>query len=341
MSALNALLFDGDAQNGRLIILDQTALPSQENYITIDSLDSACEAIASLRIRGAPLLGVFSLFAFFIAVRESKAGVLAIDAVAQISDRIISTRLTAVNIANEIRGLLSRISPLLPCDRLQLSDCVLQYAMQRKNADEDACMRIAKAGYDLIADGGVYVTHCNSGALATCGIGTALGVFKYAHSRGKRFSLIVPETRPLLQGSRLSAFELSHEGIPYQIVPESALPTVYKSMNISCCITGADRIAQNGDTANKVGTLLHAILCERYGVPFYIAAPISTFDSNAKTGDDIPIEMRSCDELRFFYGKQIAPAESHCFNPAFDVTPAHLIAGFVTDKGILRPPFNI
>ncbi|MDZ7814989.1 MAG: S-methyl-5-thioribose-1-phosphate isomerase [Planctomycetota bacterium] len=325
-------------EDGHVRILDQTLLPGEETYIDISFLKSACEAIRTLKVRGAPLLGVFGLYALALGVRQLGNSTGAQKAMQDSARSIKATRPTAVNLSAEIDSSTRTAKNVEDVSMLVAMTIARGSAVAK--SDAAASDMIGQHGQELIADGGLYLTHCNTGSLATAGIGTALGIFKTAHRAGKRFRVLVPESRPLLQGSRLTAWELEREGIPYKLCCESALGAIYSTMNVHATITGADRIARNGDTANKTGTLIHAILCERYGVPFYIAAPFSTFDTGCPNGEGVPIEHRGAHEVRRVKGILVAPAEANAVNPAFDVTPAELISGFVTEKGILQPPFG-
>jgi len=247
---------------------------------------------------------------------------------------LAGTRPTAVNLFYA----LERMENILHCDvnsSQELVHLLIEEAEKIHKEDMQMCSRIGDFGEPLVPDGGVIMTHCNAGALATSGIGTALAPIYRARENGKNVTVYVPETRPLLQGARLTAWELSKNGIPFTIICDSARGLVLKSKKVGLCIVGADRIAKNGDTANKVGTYPLAVLARENGVPFWVAAPKSTFDEKIETGQDIPIEERDGDEVRKIAGKRIAPSLP-VFNPAFDVTEASLITGFITDKGVVK-----
>jgi len=224
-----------------------------------------------------------------------------------------------------------------------LREALLAEAHRIRDDDDAACRRMGSLGAELVPDGAGIITHCNAGGLATSGYGTALGVIRAAHESGKRVHVYVDETRPLLQGARLTAWEMKTLGIPAILSCDVAASTHLASGRVQLAITGADRIAANGDVANKIGTLGLAVLCRHYGVPFYVAAPLSTFDSTLASGDAIPIEERSADEVSSLYGTSIAPTVEGSFtiaNPAFDVTPAQLVSALITERGILRPPYH-
>ncbi|RKY16441.1 MAG: S-methyl-5-thioribose-1-phosphate isomerase [Planctomycetota bacterium] len=333
---IRAVRWEGGPLDGGLFILDQTRLPVERREMRIDSLAVACEAVASLRVRGAPLLGVFGLYALVVGLRERLSASDPLFAAAETAAELKAVRPTAVNLAAELDRFLRRLHSERPASVEEACSRALEAAAALQKRDEENCLAIARAGLPHVEDGGLYTTHCNTGSLATAGIGTALGVFKLAWREGKRFELLVPETRPLLQGSRLTAWELTQAGIPFRLVCEGALAAAYRELPIRGCVVGADRIARNGDTANKVGTLLHAKLCAERGIPFHVAAPLSTFDPHCRTGADIPVEFRGDSELRGFGSAITAPAGARAWNPAFDVTPGALVTSFVTDAGLFR-----
>jgi methylthioribose-1-phosphate isomerase len=302
--------------------LDQRALPAEIVYRQARTVEDIVEAIATLSVRGAPCIGVFA--AYGIALLKAT---LPPDRFAQAAARVRAARPTAVNLAWAV-------------DRVVASPDALREAetIARDQAETDE--RIGKSGLALIPDGAGIITHCNTGALATGGHGTALEVILAAHRAGKRPRVFVDETRPLLQGARLNYLELDNAGVDVRVIVDGAAAFVMQSERIDCAIVGADRIARNGDTANKIGTYSLAVASAYHKIPFYVAAPRSTFDGSIATGDEIPIEVRAGEEVTSFRGVSVAPANARAFNPAFDVTPASLIAGIVTEFGVLRAPYE-
>jgi methylthioribose-1-phosphate isomerase len=318
-------------------ILDQTLLPGREVYRVLDGVDAAAEAIGSLRVRGAPLIGIAAAMGVAAEVsrqdaEQHRAAMLA--AVDRACEALAGTRPTAVN----LRWALDRVRRAA---HAEAGGCAEIAARVRAEAqaiwDEDRrmCQRIGEAGLPLVPDGSTVHTHCNAGALATGGIGTALAPVYTAHAAGRRVAVVADETRPLLQGSRLTAWELGAAGIPCTVIADGMAATRLRRGDIACILVGADRIAANGDVANKIGTYALALAARAHGVPFYVAAPRSTFDFACAGGGDIPIEERSPAELRWVGGRQTAPTDAVVWNPAFDVTPAELVTGYVTDAGLL------
>lgn len=325
--------------DGSVKILDQTLLPTKVVYRDIKDVYSMAEAINSLRVRGAPLIGVSAAYGVAIAALNSRAkNYNEFKTDVEMALKVLkSTRPTGYNLFSS----LSRMQRILQtCTSSTTRDLFLEEANRIKKEDEDICAQIGKNGLPLIPNNVHILTHCNAGALATCGIGTALALIYLAKVAGKNPEVWVPETRPVLQGSRLTAWELHQAGIPVTLLCDSARGIVIKSKNIDLCIVGADRIARNGDTANKIGTYTLAVLARTHSIPFYVAAPSTTFDTTIETGAQIPIEERDMNELIELGGRQIAPKGVKIFNPAFDVTPAKYITGFITEDGIRTPPFT-
>ena len=315
---MDAIRWQGDAVE----YLDQRLLPHQELIRRAATVDELEAAIKTLAVRGAPCIGVFGAYGVAL-LRTSIEDDAAFHAAAH---RIRNARPTAVNLMWAVDRVLGASDMLAEAQAI--------HAEQRRI---DEC--IMQAGAQLIPDGAAILTHCNTGPIATAGGGTALGVIIGAKRAGKRVHVFVDETRPLLQGARLSYYELAAEGIDATLIVDSAAAVVMQRKGVDLVIVGADRIACNGDTANKVGTYALAIMAAHHNVPFYVAAPRSTFDFTLRGGDDIPIEERGADEVTAFGGTRVAPEGAHAFNPAFDVTPGHLVAGFVTEYGIIRPPY--
>ena len=340
-------------ESGTIRILDQTRLPGEETYRELSQPADMAEAIRTLRVRGAPLIGVAAAMGVALAARRQpsalrsaerdsargspleeggKAGRL--DDVEEACDMLRATRPTAVNLAWAIERMRKVARSVTAGDGLQAALVAEANAIWEE--DRVMCRRIGEAGLALVPDGAVVHTHCNAGALCCSGIGTALAPVYLAHEAGRRVSVIADETRPLLQGSRLTAWELGRAGISCTVIADNMAASRLRRGGITCVIVGADRIAANGDVANKIGTYGVALAAREHGVPFYVAAPSSTFDFNSSDGSRIPIEERGADEIRAVGGHAVAPAGAEVWNPAFDVTPAELVAGYITDRGLRR-----
>ena len=342
MDIIRAVDWSANAQSVRII--DQRELPAHEVYRDLETLEDVCDAIRTLAVRGAPAIGITGAMGLVIATSNAAAGAPGnverwLGNLRNTADTIRATRPTAVNLGWALDRMLSAAS--------QTSGTVDErYARLRAEAtaileeDRAMCDRIGELGAQIIPDGARVLTHCNTGALATGGMGTALAAIYTAVEQGKRVEVFADETRPLLQGSRLTAWELARAGIPVTVLADSAAASLMRERGIDLCIVGADRIAANGDTANKVGTYSLAITAARHGVPFYVAAPWSTFDPATPSGEQIHIEQRAADEVRCGFGRQTAPADVDVYNPAFDVTPAELITAIVSDRAIHRPPYD-
>ncbi len=304
-------------------LIDQTRLPGETVFRDCTTVDELCVAIRELAVRGAPAIGVAAAFGMVLAHHRGEP---LIDARA----RLAATRPTAVNLFWALERM-SRVAD--PADLLAEAEAIMA---------EDLVMgrAMGEAGQALLPDPCAVLTHCNAGGLATAGYGTALGVVYAAHEAGKRVTVFADETRPLLQGARLTAWELQARGIPVTVVPDVAAATLLRRGRIDAVITGADRIAANGDAANKIGTYPLAVLAARHGVPFYVAAPSSTIDPAIADGDAIPIEERDPDEVHRYGDERFTPAGVAACNPAFDVTSADLIAAIVTEDGVHRPPYR-
>ena len=320
-------------------ILDQRALPAREIYRELRSIDDVCDAIATLAVRGAPAIGIAGAMGVTLAVSGAERSTSdAVDAISAAAARIAASRPTAVNLG----WALDRIVCAARTHRgspLDLAIALRAGATRILDEDRAMCRRIGELGATLLPDGARVLTHCNAGALATGGMGTALAAIYVAAEQGRRVEVFADETRPLLQGSRLTAWELHRAGIPVTVLVDGAAATLMRAGAVDLCIVGADRIAANGDVANKIGTYALAVAARYHGVPFYVAAPESTFDGATATGADIVIEERSADEIRCGFGTATAPADVSVRNPAFDVTPAALISAIVSDRAIHRPPF--
>jgi methylthioribose-1-phosphate isomerase len=325
----------------RLVLVDQTRLPIEEVERSCATWPEVADAIRTLVVRGAPAIGVAAAFGVALAARRSGArdyeGLLA--DLEEAIKGLGATRPTAVNLfwALERMRRLSLAGRGRPLDEIRAG--LLAEAQAILDEDLAANRAMGAHGAALVPPGARILTHCNAGALATAGYGTAVGVIRAAHAQGKVALVWVDETRPVLQGSRLTAWEMVKEGIPHRLISDVAAASVMQRGEVDLVVTGADRIAANGDTANKIGTYGVAVLARHHGIPFYVAAPFSTIDTAIASGASIVIEERDPAEVRQLGGRQIAPAESPVYNPAFDVTPAELIAAIITERGVYRPPY--
>ncbi|MBR3149870.1 MAG: S-methyl-5-thioribose-1-phosphate isomerase [Eubacterium sp.] len=309
-------------ENGVLYLLDQTLLPNEEVFITPKTKEDYFEAIKKLRVRGAPAIGIFAAYAMAL-LDEDKA---------ELKEYLDSSRPTAVNLSWATSRMLKAYYD---------GKSLIDEAIAIHNEDIDMCRKISEYGLSLLNDGYGILTHCNAGALATSKYGTGLGPLLLGKEKGYSFKVFTDETRPLLQGARLTSYELEKAGIDVTLICDNMASIVMKQGKIDAVLVGADRIAANGDTANKIGTSGVAILAKHYGIPFYVLAPSSTVDFSCKTGDDIIIEERDGDEIKnMWFEKPMALKETKCFNPAFDVTPNELITAIITDKGIVRAPYK-
>ena len=325
----------GDEQ-GHLDLLDQTLLPGQQKVLVIRDLPTLIDAIRRLAVRGAPAIGVAAGYGMVLGVRGHKPGDAdsfrgALD---DVGSNLRATRPTAVNLAWAVDRLCARghQDPTLAA--------LLDEAQKIQAEDEDLCRRMGEFGSSLITDGMTVLTHCNAGRLATAGSGTALAVMFAAHEQGRQFRVLADETRPLLQGARLTALELSEAGIPVEVVVDSAAAGLIARGEVDIIFTGADRVAANGDVANKVGTYGLALAAKAHDVPMYVVAPTSTFDLAIPDGSHIPIEDRDPEEVLEVGGQRLAAPNVGARNPAFDITPAGLLAGLITDRGVIRPPIT-
>ncbi len=328
--------------DGAVRLIDQTKLPRELLWLDCRQLETLAEAIEVLRVRGAPAIGVAAGYGLALAAQVSQAENLpALRAdLAVARDRLARTRPTAVNLFWALERCW-RVVEQHTGAADALRHALLAEANQILAEDRAANEAMARHGATVVPPGARILTHCNAGALATSGVyGTALGVIRAAAEQGRVARVYADETRPLLQGSRLTAWELERLGIPVTVLCDNMAGWLMHQGGLDCVITGADRIAANGDAANKIGTYSVAVLAKHHGLPFYVAAPWSTFDMSLPTGGAIPIEERRPDEVRRVAGVATAPAEVDVFNPAFDVTPGELIAGIITERGIARPPYR-
>ncbi|HBK74445.1 MAG TPA: S-methyl-5-thioribose-1-phosphate isomerase, partial [Planctomycetaceae bacterium] len=317
-----------------------TQLPTQITHVVCKDVPTVVESIQSLRVRGAPAIGIAGAYGMVLAIHQAihleESSEKKIAYIQQRAEDLATSRPTAVN----LRWAIQRIESLIlnagkNPDFLELSNAVLDEAKCIQKEDQRLCEKIGEYGASILPDGDL-LTHCNTGALATGGIGTALGVIVTAWEQGRRFHVFADETRPLLQGARLTAWELTQRKIPVTVLADAAAAHLLKTGLIGCCIVGADRITANGDTANKIGTYGLALLAKAHNIPFFVAAPSTTFDLTLQTGDEIPIEERDENEILQPFGFQSTPATARGFNPAFDVTPADLITAIITERGIIK-----
>jgi methylthioribose-1-phosphate isomerase len=327
-----------------VVMIDQRLLPAEEVYPVFRTYEDVARAIKEMVIRGAPAIGVAAAMGIALGARDTKADDLGEfdPAFEQICEVMGATRPTAVNLfwaIERMRNLYARLKR----DHRSLADIrglLIEEAKRMHEEDVEANRALGRFGAELIPDGATVLTHCNAGALATAGYGTALGVIRAAAEAGKKVAVFADETRPFLQGARLTAWELQREKIPVTLITDNMAGHFMKSGRIDCVIVGADRIAANGDTANKIGTYSVAVLAKENDLPFYVAAPISTLDLSLDSGDRIPIEERDGREVTHIKGAQLAPQGIEIANPAFDVTPHRYIAAIITERGVARPPFQ-
>ena len=341
---VKAMKWIGDV-DGFLELVDQRRLPVEFVKLECRNTKVLFDAIKTLAVRGAPAIGVAAAYGLVLALQESGASdsiEKALESLARQREYLSSSRPTAVNLfwaLDRMRRKAEEFAASQPGVTVQaLRDAVLAEANAICAEDVDMCRRIGQHGEKFITEGSAILTHCNAGALATAGQGTALSPMFEAHKKGRKFSVYADETRPLLQGARLTAWELKQAGIQVAVICDNMAGWLMKQGKVNAVITGADRIAANGDAANKIGTYSVSILAREHGVPFYIAAPSSTFDLSIKTGAEIPIEQRAAEEVTAFAGTQTAPADVDVWNPAFDVTDAHNIAAIITERGVIERP---
>lgn len=335
----------GDSQ-GTLMLIDQTLLPGEFLEIECKTVEQVWEAIKMLRVRGAPAIGCAAAYGVVIGLQglsdeDSRA---TCDArLEEVVTYLAESRPTAVNLFWALDRMKTAAKALPDLTTQQLRNRLLDEARAIEEEDREMCAAIGRHGAKLLSSGMGILTHCNAGGLATAGDGTALSVMFAAAAEGKEIHVYADETRPLLQGARLTTWELQQRGIPVTLICDNMAGWVMKEKRVNAVITGADRIAANGDSANKIGTYAVALLAKAHGIPFYIAAPSSTFDLSIETGEQIPIEERNPDEITNGFGRATAPAGTQVYNPAFDVAPADCITAIITEKGIIQPvtPENV
>ena len=320
-------------------MIDQTRLPREEEYVTCHDYREVAEAIRSMVIRGAPAIGVAA--AMGVAIGVLNADPSRLDAEFEtICATLAATRPTAVNLFWAIDRMKKLYSGIRACPIDEIRRRLVEEAQQIRLEDIAINEAIGRQGAPLVPDGKTVLTHCNAGALATAGYGTALGVVRAAIASGKHIDVFADETRPFLQGARLTVWELQHDGIAATLITDNMAGHFLKSGRIGCVVVGADRIAANGDVANKIGTYTVAVLARENGVPFYVAAPVSTLDLSLSSGDQIPIEQRPASEVTHVFGVPVAPEGVRVENPAFDVTPHRYVDAIVTERGVARAPYT-
>jgi methylthioribose-1-phosphate isomerase len=325
-------------QGGVLYLLDQRRLPQEQVEIACASARQVHDAIREMAVRGAPLIGTVAAYGLYLEARHLEAQrSLIVEDLLQAAQYLKGARPTAINLTWSIDRAMQAIASL---PERSWSDALLAEAQRQEEFNIEWTLQIARLGDTLIADGNRLMTICNTGPLATGGYGTALGAILYSHAAGKQIEVYVCETRPYLQGARLTTWELHNQGAPATLISDNMAAWTMKTKGISAVFTGADRIALNGDTANKVGTYALAILAHYHGIPLYVVAPVSSFDQATKQGDHIPIEERNPEEVLTCAGRRIAPEGTCAYNPSFDVTPNDLISAFVTERGVIHPPFH-
>ncbi|MBI2191241.1 MAG: S-methyl-5-thioribose-1-phosphate isomerase [Planctomycetes bacterium] len=326
---------------GHVRMVDQTRLPLELAVIECRTVQEVWEAIRHLRVRGAPAIGIAGALGAVLAVQDSPAGTVEAfeDELRTACAYLATARPTAVNLFWALDRLQRTAAQHRHLGVLALKDRLLAEALVILEEDRAMCRRIGEAGAGLLRDGQGVLTHCNAGGLATADYGTALGVIYRAHEQGKSLHVYADETRPLLQGARLTSWELMQAGVEVTLICDSAAAEVIKEGRVQAILVGADRIAANGDTANKIGTYGLAVLAREHQIPFYVAAPASTFDLATACGEAIPIEQRPGEEITEGFGRRTAPHGVRTYSPAFDVTPARLITAFITDRGLLWPTF--
>lgn len=332
-----------DKAEERLFILDQSLLPNEERIIELKTAEDMYEAILKLRVRGAPAIGICAAYSLYALARTIQAedNHAFLEKLREYGDYLNSARPTAVNLGWAIRAMVEAAETHQGGGREELLTALYERAVFIHEDDIAKCKAISEYGLSLLKDGDGVLTHCNAGPMATSKYGTAQGPFLLAAERGMHIKVFSDETRPLLQGARLTSYELHRGGVDVTLICDNMASIVMKNGWVQACFVGCDRIAANGDTANKIGTSGVAILARHYGIPFYVLGPTSTIDMSCPDGDHIPIEERDPTEIKtMWYEKPMAPADVKCYNPAFDVTDHSLIAGIVTEKGICRAPYT-
>lgn len=327
-------------KQGAVRLLDQSKLPGAVEFLDCRDYATVADAIRTLKVRGAPAIGVTAAMGVALGAQTITATVYPtfLQAVLKICDELAGTRPTAVNLFWAIERMKRKLESLRTQPVASIKQALILESQAILEEDIALCKTMGRHGAELIRDGETVLTHCNAGSLATAGYGTALGVIRAAYEQGKKINVIADETRPVLQGARLTAWELMQDQIPVTLITDNMAGSLMRQGKIHLCVVGADRIAANGDVANKIGTYSVAVLAKAHNIPFYVAAPYSTIDLNARSGDEIPIEQRNPSEVTTIHGSHpVAPKDVSVYNPAFDVTPAELITGIITERGIFKP----
>ncbi len=327
-------------KNGVVRLLDQSKLPGSVEFLDCRDYQTVAEAIRTLKVRGAPAIGVTAAMGVALGAQQINASEYPIfsQTVLKICDELAATRPTAVNLFWAIERMKRKLESLRTEPISAIKQALGLESQAILEEDIALCKTMGRHGAELIHDGETVLTHCNAGSLATAGYGTALGVIRAAWEQGKKINVIADETRPVLQGARLTAWELMQDHIPVTLITDNMAGSLMRQGRIHLCVVGADRIAANGDVANKIGTYSVAVLAKAHHIPFYVAAPYSTIDLNTKSGDEIPIEQRSPSEVTTIHGSHpVAPKDVSVYNPAFDVTPAEFITGIITERGVFKP----
>ncbi|MBS3810609.1 MAG: S-methyl-5-thioribose-1-phosphate isomerase [Halanaerobiales bacterium] len=331
-------------QDNVLKLIDQRILPLEIKYYEASNYQEVCQAIKKMVVRGAPAIGATGAFGYYLAVKEliEKDEVDFSNEIKQAKSEILATRPTAVNLSWGIKRMENVLNKAFKKDleKNYIMDNLLKEANRIVQEDINNNKRLGKYGNELINERDIILTHCNAGSLATAGYGTALGVIRAAYASDKGIKVYIDETRPRLQGARLTAFEMMEENIQATLIVDSAAATLLKDQVIDKVIVGADRIARNGDTANKIGTFMLSVVAKNYGIPFYVAAPTSTIDFTIDKGEEIDIEVREDKEITEIRSIRIAPKGIDVYNPAFDITPADNISAIITEKGVIKPPYQ-
>jgi methylthioribose-1-phosphate isomerase len=327
-------------KKNKVVMIDQRKLPLKEIYLEYDRYDQVARAIETMVIRGAPAIGVAAAYGVALGVLSLRSGENIDRAFEKITKRLERTRPTARNLFWALERMRRTFDANRDLTLARLKRRMLDEARAIETEDVATNEAIGRHGRDLIPDGATVLTHCNAGELATAGYGTAVGVIRAAHEQGKKVRVFSDETRPFLQGARLTCWELDRRGIPVVLITDNMAGWFMRKGEIQVIVVGADRIARNGDTANKIGTYSVAVLAKEHGIPFYVAAPMSTVDASLETGDEIPIEERNPREVREAGGRCVTLPHIAVRNPAFDVTPAKYINGIITEKGVFRPPYR-
>jgi methylthioribose-1-phosphate isomerase len=338
MERLKPIVWTGSAAR----IIDQTQLPTELVYENVVTVEAMVDAIKRLKVRGAPCIGVCAAFGLYLAMKEFPDSGSHIEFkvfVEKNADFLAQSRPTAVNLFWALDRCKNVIFSRMPAPVVELKQVLLTEARLMLDEDNRDCHAIGEYGYELIKDCRAILTHCNAGGLATSEFGTALAPIYVAQEKGKIIRVFADETRPLLQGARLTTYELHAAGLPVTLICDNMAASVMRAGSVDAVIVGADRIVANGDFANKVGTYGVALLAKAHNIPFYVAAPLSTFDFEMKTGKEIPIEERDAEEITCGFGKRTAPEGIDVYNPAFDMTPGELVTAFITEKGIVKAPY--